>query len=64
MFKNVIVIPKNLKNIVNLYNASNLVYYLSYEYGVANVTIYKWIKELSPIKVLEKDDTLLKHTKS
>ena len=30
--------------------------YLSSEYGVSNVTIYKWVKELSPVKVSEKEE--------
>jgi transposase len=30
--------------------------YLSREYGVTNVTIYRWIKELSPIKVSETEE--------
>ncbi len=41
------------QQIVDLYHAGSSVTYLSREYGVANVTIYKWIKELSPVKVTE-----------
>ena len=28
---------------------------MSSEYGVTNVTIYNWIKQLSPVKVSEKE---------
>ena len=44
------------KQIVDLYQAGSTVSYLSREYGVANVTIYKWIKELSPVKVSAEDE--------
>ncbi|MBS6558724.1 MAG: transposase [Clostridiales bacterium] len=33
------------------YQAGSSVSYLSREYGVANVTIYKWIKEFSNVQV-------------
>lgn len=36
------------KQIVELYQAGSSVNHLSGEYGVSNVTIYKWIKEFSP----------------
>ena len=39
------------QQIVDLYQAGSSAGYLSHEYGVANVTIYKWIKELSKIPV-------------
>ena len=39
------------KQIVELYNSGSSVSYLSREYGVTNVTIYKWIKESSPIQI-------------
>lgn len=32
------------KQLVDLYQAGSSVSYLSREYGVSNVTIYKWIK--------------------
>jgi len=48
------------QQIVDLYNAGNSVSYLSREYGVANVTIYKWIKELSPIKLSDKEEITAK----
>ena len=38
------------QQIVDLYRSGQSVSYLSREYGVTNVTIYKWTKELSPIK--------------
>ncbi|WP_246552452.1 IS3 family transposase [Vallitalea pronyensis] len=45
------------QQIVELYNAGKPVSALSSEYGVATVTIYKWINNLSPIKVSE-DETM------
>ena len=44
------------KQLVDLYQTGSSVSYLSREYGVSNVTIYKWIKELSPVKVSEKEE--------
>jgi transposase len=40
------------QQIVDLYQSGSSVSYLSGEYGVTSVTIYSWIKELSPVKVL------------
>ena len=37
------------KVVVDLYNTGNSVRELSSEYGVSEVTIYKWIKKYSPI---------------
>lgn len=37
------------KTIVDLYNSGNSVKELSGEYGVSEVTIYKWVKEFTPI---------------
>ena len=37
------------KTIVDLYHAGNSVKELSSEYGVLEVTIYKWVKEFTPI---------------
>ena len=48
------------QQIVDLYNAGNSASYLSRDYGVANVTIYKWIKELSPIKLSDKEEITAK----
>ncbi|MDF9760419.1 transposase [Peribacillus simplex] len=42
------------KAIVDLYHSGNSVKELSCEYGVSEVTIYKWVKEFNPI-VLGKD---------
>ncbi len=44
------------QQIVDLHNSGSSVSYLSREYGVTNVTIYRWIKELSPIKVSETEE--------
>ena len=48
------------QQIVDLYNAGSTVSYLSREYGVTNVTIYKWIKDLSPVKVSENEELTAK----
>ena len=57
MSKNGIRYSEEFKQqIIDLYHAGSSVTYLSREYGVANVTIYKWIKELSPVKVSEKEE--------
>lgn len=37
------------QQIIDLYQADSSLSYLSREYGVANVTIYKWIKEFSNV---------------
>jgi len=44
------------QQIVDLYNSGSTVSHLNREYGVSNVTIYKWIKELSPVKISEKEE--------
>lgn len=36
------------KTIVDLYHSGNSVKELSGEYGVSEVTIYKWVKEFTP----------------
>ncbi len=41
------------EQIVELYNSGESVMNLSDEYGVSTVTIYKWIKLLSPVEVSE-----------
>ena len=52
MSKNGIRYSEEFKQqIVDLYQAGSSVSYLNREYGVANVTIYKWIKELSKVPV-------------
>jgi transposase len=38
------------QTVVELYRSGTPVSQLSSEYGVSEVTIYKWIKQLSPIK--------------
>ena len=38
------------KMVVDLYQYGNSVKDLSSEYGVSDVTIYKWIKDLTPIE--------------
>lgn len=45
------------QQIIDLYDAGSPVLDLSREYGVATVTIYKWIKDLSPVEV-SKDETM------
>ena len=44
------------QQIVDLYNLGSSVSYLSSEYGVTSVTIYSWIKQLSPVKVAGKEE--------
>lgn len=57
MSKNGIRYSEEFKQqIVDLYNSGRSVNHLSREYGVTNVTIYKWIKELSPIKISDKEE--------
>lgn len=41
------------QQIVDLYNSGQPVLELSREYGVATVTIYKWIKQYYPVKVAD-----------
>lgn len=41
------------QQIINLYNSGQSVMELSREYGVTTVTIYKWIKQHSPVKVAD-----------
>ena len=43
------------QQVVDFYQAGTSVIYLSREYGVANVTIYKWIKELSKVPVSDRE---------
>jgi transposase len=51
------------KQLVDLYQAGSSVSYLSRKYGISNVTIYKWIKELTPAKVSEKEEVTPKEYK-
>jgi transposase len=39
-----------IQTVVELYRSGTPVSQLSSEYGVSEVTIYKWIKQLSPIE--------------
>lgn len=39
------------KQIVELYRSGHSVNHLSSEYGVSDISIYKWIKELSPVEI-------------
>ncbi|MFJ8257186.1 transposase [Peribacillus asahii] len=48
------------KMIVELYHASSLVSTLNREYDVSKVTIYKWIKALTPIN--GKENSLIHKT--
>lgn len=48
------------QQIVDLYNSGSSVACLSSEYGVATVTIYKWIKQLSPVKVTGNEELTAK----
>ncbi len=52
------------QQIVDLYRSGQSVAYLSREYGVTNVTIYKWIKKLSPISVSEGEEISAKDYKA
>ncbi len=45
------------QQIVDLYNSKiKTVLSLSSEYGVSTVTIYQWIKQLSPVKISDTDE--------
>jgi len=39
------------QQIVELYRSGQSVNHLSSEYGVSNISIYKWIKQLSPVEI-------------
>lgn len=47
------------KMVVELYRSGRPVKELSSEYGVSDVTIYKWIKMYSPISTVEKIELTL-----
>ena len=52
MSKNGIRYTEEFKQqMLDLYQSGSSVSYLSREYGVSSVTIYKWIKELSKVQV-------------
>lgn len=46
------------QQIVDLYNAGTPVSQLAREYGLVEQTIYKWIKNLSPIVKTDEGDTV------
>ena len=61
MSKNGIRYSEELKQqIVDFYQAGSSVTYLSREYGVTNVTLDKWIKELSNVKVSDTEAMFVK----
>ncbi|MFA7138956.1 MAG: transposase [Bacteroidales bacterium] len=52
------------QQIVDLYNSGSSVANLSSEDGVAAVPIYKWIKQLSPVKVSDDEEITAKDYKT
>lgn len=60
--------PKTVTDIqinsnTNWYRTNISVNKLSSEYGVSNVTIYKWVKDLSPVKVSDNETISAKQYK-
>ena len=51
------------KMVVELYRSGQPVKALSSEYGVSEVTVYKWIKSYSPITSVEEDEMTLEDLK-
>lgn len=51
------------QQIIDLYQAGSSVSYLSREYDVANVMIYKWIKEFSNVQVSDTEAMSVKEYK-
>ena len=49
--------------IVELYKTGRSVKALSREYGVSEVTIYKWIKQISPITTIDDTEITLEEIK-
>ena len=49
--------------VVELYQTGRTVKDLSREYGVSEVTIYKWIKQLSPIASIDDTEMTLEEIK-
>lgn len=49
--------------VVELYKTGRKVFELSREYGVSEVTIYKWIKQISPIASIDDTDITLEEIK-
>ncbi len=52
------------QQIVDLYRSGKSVSDLSREYGVSDVTIYKWIKQLSPIELSQGEEISAKDYKA
>jgi len=52
------------QQIVDLYNSGQSVIELSREYGVTTVTIYKWIKQHSPVKIADDKEITAKEYQS
>ncbi|AGB18530.1 transposase [Thermoanaerobacterium thermosaccharolyticum] len=48
------------KQVIKLYHSGQPVLNLSREYGVATVTIYKWIKQFSPVQVSDNEEINVK----
>lgn len=51
------------KMVVELYRSGQPVKELSSEYGVSEVTVYKWIKTYSPITSVDEDEMTLEDLK-
>ena len=49
--------------VVELYKTGRRVLELSREYGLSEVTIYKWIKQISPITSIDDTDITLEEIK-
>ncbi len=49
--------------VVELYRSGRPVKELSSEYGVSEVTVYKWIKTYSPITSVDEDEMMLEDLK-
>ena len=55
--KNTLYTEEFKKQVVDLYNSkTKTVSELNSEYGVSNVTIYQWIKQLTPVKINETEE--------
>lgn len=52
------------QQIVDLYRSGKPVSDLSREYGVSDVTIYKWIKQLSPVALSDGEEISVKDYKA
>lgn len=54
---------KEFKKWLLIYHSGQPVKQLSSEYGVSEVTVYKWIKVYSPITSVDEDEITLKDLK-